>query len=82
MNQQEIDQRLDEINKLKGKLLDIEEVNRKLKASHSQSVCNMNKYQKQIDAEIVAIRYYDNKVQINTQEYFDLSDRLNKLIKE
>ena len=79
--EQEINEHLDHMNKVKAQLADIEEQNKALKRSRSNSVTNMNKAHKTIEAEKVAILYYDQKIQLNTQEYFKLSDTLKKLIK-
>ena len=77
----DIDPMLDKILELKAKLRDIEEQNRKLKISRTESVRAIKKAESTIQAEAVAIRYFDQKVDANTNNYYSVSDEIKEIEK-
>ena len=69
----------DRLNKLRGQQKEIEAQNKKLKHDRGVSVFNIGVYNKKIEAEAVAIRYYDHKVDENMDKYYRLSDEIKVL---
>lgn len=72
---------IDRINFLRQKLEELEQMNLKLKQSRAQSVSNINGLQKKIEAEHVAVRYYDTKMQTNQNKYYEICDEIKALKK-
>jgi uncharacterized protein YacL (UPF0231 family) len=81
MNPEQVKEALqDEVNLIQAKLREIETQNKALKESRATSVNTIKKAQLKIDAEAVAIRYYDQKVEDNMRKYYELSDKLKPLV--
>ena len=72
---------LDKILELKAKLREIEEQNAKLKKSRQNSVGNIKRAQKTMEAEAVCIRLYDQKVDANMNDYYKISDEIKEIEK-
>lgn len=65
------DQQLDQINQLRRIMEQLQEDMKNIRESRATSQRNKTKYEKQIEAEAVAIRFYDNQLSKKEKQYTD-----------